>query len=82
MPTLSIQMNGDNCWPDLKEKPFIHTRQPMEVAVLNGGMDSGLPSVALRIQLDDGTIILAETSAKLFCTAGRMFEAKYPEIME
>jgi hypothetical protein len=52
------------------------------VAVLDGGMKSGRPSVAIRLDLPDGRTVVAETSARLFCVAARAIMAKHPELFE
>lgn len=80
---LSILLDGDNAWPDLKEKmeagKLIHYAGNMAVAVLPGGMESGWPSVSFRFDLPDGTTLIAETSLRLFLSAARAFSAKYGE---
>lgn len=78
---LSIHMDGDNAWPDLKETGFTEGHFSA-VAILDGGMTSGKPSVALRITLPDGRTVIAQTTARLFCMAGRAFVAKYPDLFE
>ena len=83
MPALSIILNGDNAWPELKDKEIIHLANDaplIQVAVLDGGMTSGLPSVALRLDLPDGRVVVAETSARLFCAAALAILARYPQI--
>ena len=75
MIPLKINLEGDGCWPDLQAKPF-SSGVIQEVAYLVGGMISGNPSVSLRIQLDDGSIVVAETSAKLFVMAGAAIRGK------
>lgn len=87
MPTMVIKLDGDNAWPDLQKKidRVIHLSNdlpPIEVAVLDGGMTSGLPSVAFRIELPDGHTVIAETSARLFCSAARVIMANYPGLFE
>jgi ABC-type uncharacterized transport system permease subunit len=42
---------------------------PIEVALLRGGMQSGAPSVTLRLDLPDGRVVLTETSLALFALA-------------
>jgi hypothetical protein len=54
----------------------------IQLAVLEGGTAKGLPSVVMKIDLPDGQVVLAETTARLFCTAGRMITAKYPALFE
>lgn len=86
MPSLDIHLNGENCWPDLPEKEVIplmgSDAPPIGVAVLDGGMTSGQPSVSLRLDLPDGRVVVTETSARLLCTLARMIEAKYPKLFQ
>ena len=81
MPSLDIHLDGDKCWPDLeaKREQIIHVTEHLEVAALSGGMQSGRPSVALRIDLPDGRVVIAETSMRLFLGAARAFRARYGE---
>ena len=87
MASLTMIMDGDNCWPDLKDKvgtdAVIHLGNdapPLQVALLDKGMGSGRPSVTLRLDLPDGRVVLAETSLRLFATAARGFAARYPDL--
>jgi hypothetical protein len=41
-------------------------------------MQSGKPSVCFRIDLPDGRVVLAETSALLFCRAAEAIVARFP----
>ena len=80
---MNIKLDGDNAWPDLREKDVIHLANDapaIEVALLDGGLVSGRPSVAIRIDLPDGRTVLAETTARLFCMAGPAIQAKYPDL--
>lgn len=79
MPALNVHLDGDTCRPDLIEKrdQIVHVTDGMEVAALPGGMESGRPSVALRIPLPDGQVVIAETSMRLFLGAARAFAARY-----
>ena len=82
---MTFILNGDGAWPDLKEKPFIHMGNgspPIQIAMLDAGMKSMRPSVAIRLDLPDGQTVLAETSARLFVTAARTIMAKYPNLFE
>lgn len=70
-------------WPELKREDCIHLGNdapPIAVAVIDGGTDSGRPSIALRIDLPDARTIVAETTARLFCTAARAVMARYPDL--
>lgn len=79
MPSMNIITDGDNAWPDLREKPF-HQGEIEAVAFLDGGMASGQPSVAVRIRLANGECVIAQTSGRLFSMAGRALNAKYPKL--
>lgn len=81
MPILSLNLNGDNAWPDLKDRPVHNYNEPIEMVLLDGGMASGKPSVAIRLDIDGGSII-AQTSAALFVNAARLIEAKYPNLFD
>lgn len=72
-------------WPELDKEKIIHLGEgapPVQVAVLDKGLQSGRPSVAIRIDLPDGRTVIAETTARLFCTAARAIMAKYPDLFE
>lgn len=43
--------------------------RPIAVHVLEGGMQSGAPSVVIALTREDGTVVVFETSARLFCAA-------------
>jgi uncharacterized protein (UPF0371 family) len=84
MPMLNIKLDGDNCWPDLADKPegeLIET-QTIEVALLPGGMSSGKASVAIRIDLPDGRTVIAQTSQELFDAAARAFRGRLEYLAE
>ena len=82
---LILHLDGEGAFPDVKHAKLIHLgngAQPIRVALLEHGMASGRPSVAIRLDLHDGTVIVAETSARLFCAAGRAIVAKHPDLFE
>lgn len=56
-------------WADLTEKDIALHCTLTRVVVIQGGMQSGLPSVALVMDLPDGKKVVAEVSARLFETA-------------
>lgn len=74
MKALSVITNGDNCWPDLKSKGFIEG-QWVGIARLPNGTVSGNATVTVRIELPDGTTVLAETTLALLRQAMIAFEA-------
>jgi hypothetical protein len=69
-------------WPDLKDKAAVAQGDIVGVAVLNHGMQSGKPSVAFRIETKYGQTIIAQTSARLFCTGAKAIMARYPDLFE
>lgn len=78
MPSINVVLQ-EPAWPELA-KPgakVVHTQSPIGVTGLAGGMQSGAPSVALRVDLPDGTAVIAETSLALFLTAADALKAKY-----
>lgn len=70
----------DGAWADLREKV---ERDPMAVVnaietTIGGierGMQSGAPSVMIRVETPDGRTVIAETSLKLFLTAADALRA-------
>lgn len=84
MITMNIALDGNGCWTDLQSKEVIHLGDgspPISVAILDAGLSCGRPSLAIRIDLPDGRVVVAETSARLFCTVARMIMAKYPDLL-
>jgi hypothetical protein len=80
MPTMTIILNGDGAWPDLDGKHVVHLGNDapsIQVAALGGGMESGRPSVAIRLDLPDGSVVVAETSAQLFISVARAIAGRY-----
>lgn len=84
MPMLNIKLEGDHCWPDLAQKTEdqIIDTENLEVALLPGGMASGKASVAIRIDLPDGRVVIAQTSQELFDAAARAFRARLEYLAE
>ncbi len=76
MIVMNVILEGDGCWPDLQDNKIIRAIG-LQVAALRGGMKEGSPSVAFRIDLEDGRTVIAETSLKLLLTASDLFRAKY-----
>ncbi len=76
MIVMNVILDGDGCWPDLQDKKIIRA-VGLQAAALRGGTREGSPSVAFRIDLEDGRTVIAETSLKLLLTASDLFRAKY-----
>ena len=63
----------------------IRVERPGGQMLAGGGtmtLNRGRPSVALRIDLPDGRHVIAETSARLFCSAARSIMARYPNLFD
>lgn len=87
MINMTLIMDSEGAWPELQGKAKLVTLMgdaapAMQVGVLPHGMTSGRPSVTFRLDLPDGTTVLAETSARLFCGAARAIMAKYPDLFD
>ena len=82
---LKLILEGDGAWTDLSVEDVIHIAgesPPLQVAVLDGGLVSGRPSVAIRADLPDGRTVVVETSARLFVTAAQAIHARYPDLLK
>jgi len=73
MIALEVIIDGDNCWPDLKDG-FV-TGEWVGIARLSNGTALGNATVTARIRLPDGQTVLAETTLALLETAVRAFRA-------
>lgn len=92
MNVLATKFTDDDgpTWPDLAGKldKIIHLGEgsTIGIGVLKDGVSNVVgkqrPSVAIRIDLPDGRVVMAETTARLFCTAAKMIEARYPDLFE
>jgi hypothetical protein len=80
MIALTVNLDGDGA---LKGIGHLEEADAIEVLVLDHGMASGKPSVTLHITFQNAIgdrHVVAQTSARLFCTAAKMIEAKYPDL--
>jgi hypothetical protein len=68
MIPLQVLLDGDNCWPELKEKGFVEG-QFVGIARLRKGTISGKSTVTVRIELPDGQTVLAQTTLALLDNA-------------
>lgn len=78
MPALNIVFDATGMLNDVPAEKIAHTTETIRVGVLEAGMESGKPSVALGIFLpNNGGCVLAETSLALFLSAADAFRARY-----
>ena len=64
--------------PELSGRTCVRT-ETFTVTSLRGGMGSGKPSVALIVDLPDGSYVMAETSLALFIMAARALEGAHAD---
>jgi hypothetical protein len=84
MIPMSVRFQRDGeppVWPDHVGR-VIDAGLLVDVAVLDRGMESGLPSVAFRLELPDGTPVIAQQTARQIVTLARMILARYPDLMD
>ncbi len=71
-------LNGNSMWPDLVGRDVHQVSSGVQAIILNG--DGRSPSIAMRMDLADGSVVLVEVEARLFCAAAKMVEARYPDL--
>ena len=76
MTRLDINLEGDGAFAEFKDR-IKHKGVIVGVATLDAGMTSGLPSIAFAIQLENGEMVFAETSVKMFLLAAAVVGGKY-----
>jgi hypothetical protein len=78
---IHVILDGDYCWPDLRQKEKVYHlasgAPPIQVAALEAGMTSGRPSVSIRLDLDQDTVVVAETSLRMFLAVAEALKARY-----
>ena len=78
MIALDVQIDGNNCWPDLVDengKPEFVVGELIGIARLTNATTTGASSVTLRVELPDGRTILAQTTLALIDVAVMAFKA-------
>ncbi|KKN18268.1 hypothetical protein LCGC14_0957570 [marine sediment metagenome] len=74
MVAMQIILDGDGCWPDLKDRKVIHIKDNMvSLALIKKGMKSGKSSISFRIDIDDKRTVIFETSFALLESAVKAF---------
>ncbi len=79
MPALTIISDGTKTKanPPIDLNTAIHVQSTITVIGMPHGMESGDPSIMLRIPLPDGREVIAETSLRLFYNAGQALRGYY-----
>ena len=81
MTIIRVILEGDGAFKDLqgREDSVIHCIGEFTVAALTGGMQSGRPSLMLRIDLPDGRVVLQETSLGAWIMTTAALRGKFPD---
>jgi len=79
MPVIKLDLEGKGAFADLAESQqvVVHLTGQFIIAALDKGMTSGRPSLALRFDLDDGTVVIQETSVAAFLTAAAAIRGRF-----
>ena len=84
MPVMNVTIlrkRDPSPWEALGDPSVIapHPEVPWQLAILEAGCASGAPSIALRMDLADGRVLIAETSLGAWLTATAAFRGAFPE---
>ena len=81
MPVIKVILEGDGALADMvgREADVIFLTAPFTVAALAAGMQSGAPSLAIRIDLPDGRVVFQETSLGAWIMATAALRGRFPE---
>jgi hypothetical protein len=88
MTPLSIRFHDDReelIFPEIEEGQGVEAYLSEMVVVANGtddGHGGHRPSVLFKLELPDGKIGVAMTTARLLCTMARMIQARHPNLFE
>lgn len=81
MLPLDVHADPDGCWADLGRIPekVIDAVTKLSVSAAPSGERSKAPTVAVRMDLPDGRVAVAETSLRDFWRAAKLFAERYGE---
>lgn len=80
MPSIDLRLEGDGAIPEMAEaikKGKVHEAEHIVLSALEGGMQSGRPSVCIAIPLKDGSWVYAQSSMRLFLACAKALETRY-----
>lgn len=75
-----LSIDDEPPWPEVSDDDL--SNHPPEIVILDKGMGSGHPSVAIKSLTSEGKPVVVQTSARLFCTVARAIMARYPELFD
>ena len=82
MPAIEVVFH-EPAFSDYKIEDIIHLgndSKPIKIALLEGGMTSGKPSIGIGIEIPGGKLVLVESSVELFLEAAALIQARYNAI--
>ncbi|MGH9249010.1 MAG: hypothetical protein ACRD0W_05780 [Acidimicrobiales bacterium] len=82
MPTIDLDLTGDDAWPDLvtrREVIQLPVAAVWRLAALEGGMGSGAASLALRLDIDNHRVVVAQTSLAAWIAATCALRGRFPD---
>lgn len=82
MIAIELSLDGEGAWPDLVGKTVVRQKTAVKIAALSGGVVSGKPSVAIRLDVAPDVVIVGETSVALFLQVADALKAKYGDPRE
>jgi hypothetical protein len=80
MPSIELRLEGDGAIPEMAEaikKKRVHKVESIVLSALEGGMQSGRPSVVIAIPLKDGSWVYAQSSMRLFLACAEALRIRY-----
>lgn len=69
---LDLVLDGDGAWPDMLGVPEAKLEA---IGRLTKGTSGGHSSIAFRLRMPDGSLVIAQTTMKLFLTAADTMRA-------
>jgi hypothetical protein len=81
MNVIFHNLGDPKLWPAPADTKFADAGVLVDVAVLDQGMESGLPSVMFQLKLPDGTVVIAQQTARQMMMLARLIEGRYPNLM-
>jgi len=77
MALLELKLQGDKAWEDWKDKPEnpLDPNRPIRIARMKAGTISGKDSIMIGAELDDGSVVVLQTTKDLFLAAAAAIKA-------
>jgi hypothetical protein len=84
MPVIDVLIvrrdREDAPWVDVLDRPtFLVPGDCWRIAGIEGGMESGAPSVMLRVDLEDGQVVIGQNSLAAWIGATCALRGAFPE---